>query len=74
MSSSLSSLVDNLSYINCEKCNNKREYIGFRDDYLLLECSHCNMQFKKDSEELTKRSRNTYEFCVKDIIINLFCY
>ena len=29
--------------------------------------SHCNAWFKKDSEELTKRFRNTYEFCDKDI-------
>ena len=34
---------------------------------MLLECSDCNAWFKKDSEELTKRFRNTYEFCNKDI-------
>ena len=42
MSNSLSSLFDNLSDINCEKCDNKREYIGFKDNYLLLECFDCN--------------------------------
>ena len=67
MSTSLSNLVDNLSHINCEKCDSKREYIGFKDNYLLLECFHCNAWFKKDSEKLTKRFRNTYEFCDKDI-------
>ena len=67
MSRSLSSLVDNLSDINCEKCDNKREYIGFKDNCLLLECSDCNAWFKKDKEELIKRFNNTYEFCDKDI-------
>ena len=66
MSSSLLTLADNLSDINCEKCDNKCEYIGFKDNYLLLECSHCNAWFKKDSEELIKRFSNTYEFCNKD--------
>ena len=36
MSSSLSNLVDNLPYINCEKCDNKCKYIEFKDNYLLL--------------------------------------
>ena len=67
MSSSLSSLVDNSSDINCEKCDNKHEYIGFRDKDMLLECFDCNAWFKKDSEELIKRFANTYEFCNKDI-------
>ena len=66
MSSSLSSLVDNLTDINCEKCDNKREHIGFRDKHMLLECSDCNAWFKKDSKELIKRLANTYEFCNKD--------
>ena len=67
MSSSLSSLVDNLADINCVKCNNKREYIGFKDSYLLLECFDFNAWFKKDSKELIKRFANTYEFRNKDI-------
>ena len=67
MSSTLSSLVDNLSDINCEKCDNKHEYIGFRDKDMLLECFDCNAWFKKVSEELIKRLANTYEFCNKDI-------
>ena len=67
MSSSLSSLIDNLADINCEKCDNKREYIGFRDIHLLLKCFDCNAWFKRDSKELIKRVANTYEFCNKDI-------
>ena len=45
MSRSLSSLVDNLSDINCKKCDNKREYNGFKDNYLLLEYFDCNDWF-----------------------------
>ena len=50
MSNSLSNLVDNLSDINYKKCDNKREYIGFKDNYLSLECSDCNAWFEKDSK------------------------
>ena len=67
MPCSLSNLVDNLSDINCEKCDNNCENIGFKDNYLLLECSNCNAWFKKDSQELIKRFRNTNVFCDKDI-------
>ena len=67
MSTSLSNLVYNLSDINCKKCDNRRAYIRFKDDYLLLECSDCNAMFKKDGEQLIKRFGNTYEFCNKAI-------
>ena len=43
MSSPLSNLVDSLA----EKCDNKREYIGFRDNHLLLKCFDCNAWFKR---------------------------
>ena len=35
MSCSFSTLIDNLSDINCEKCDNKCEYIGFIHNYML---------------------------------------
>ena len=63
----LSNLVYNLSDINCEKCDDKREYIAFRDKHILSECSHCITCFKKDSKKLIKRFANTYEFCNGDI-------
>ena len=47
MSCSLSTLVNNLSDINCEKCSNKHAYIRFRNNYMLLKCFHCNTQFRK---------------------------
>ena len=64
----LSILVYNLSDINCEKCDNKHEYIGFRNKHMLLECFDRNAWYKKDSEELIKRFANTYEFCNIDIL------
>ena len=67
MSSSLLSLVDNLFDINCEKCDNKREYLGFRNKHMLLKCSDCNAWFKKDGEELIKRFANTHKFYNKSI-------
>ena len=67
MDKSLSNLVDNLSDINCKKCDNKHEYTGFKDNYLLLECSDCNAWFKKDRKELIEGFANKYEFCNKDI-------
>ena len=30
---------------------------------MLLDHSHCSAWFKEESKELTKRFRNTYEFC-----------
>ena len=50
-----------------QKCDNKHEYIGFKNNHLLLECFDCNAWFKRDSKELIKRFSNTYEFCNKDI-------
>ena len=67
MSRSLSTLVDNLPDINCKKCDNKREYIGFKENNLLVECSDCNAWFEKDIEELIKRFANTCVFCKKDL-------
>ena len=67
MSRSLSKLADNSADISCEKCVNNREYNGFKNDYLLLECFDCNAWFKKESKELIKRFSNTYELCNKDI-------
>ena len=46
MPSLFSNLFDNLFDINCEECGNKREFIGFRDKHVLLECFDCNAWFK----------------------------
>ena len=73
MSSSLSSIVDDLSDINGEKCDNRLEYVGFRDNYLLWKFSDCNAWFKKDSKELIKIFANNMNFVIKTLI-NLFWY
>ena len=72
MSSSLSSLADNLSeelhsdkYTDCKSC---LEYTITKDEKLIFRCFECKKNFKKDfSKELIKRFANTYEFCNEDI-------
>ena len=76
MSSSLSSLVDNLaadeiknifSY-ECEYCNNKLENLRFKDKNMLFKFFQCNSWYKKQFEhDLINKFKNTYEFCNKDI-------
>ena len=68
MSSSLSSLVDNLSEgiqnnkrIDCKSC---LEYIKIKNNQLIFNCQKCNKNHKKESDkDLIKRFANTYEFC-----------
>ena len=82
MPSSLSSLVDNVaadklnfneeikntfSY-ECEDCNNKLDYLRFKDTNMLFKCFQCNSRYKKQFEhDLTNKLKNTSEFCNKDI-------
>ena len=72
MSSSLSSLVDNLSEglhsDKCTDCKSCLEYMITKDEQLIFRCSECKKNYKKDfSKELIKRFANTYEFCNEDI-------
>ena len=68
MSSSLSSLVDDLSEglhnKKCRKCKSCLEYISIEDNKLICKCIDCNknykLHFNKDS---IKRFANTYDFC-----------
>ena len=76
MSSSSSSLVDNLaadeiknifSYER-EECDNKLDYLRFKDNNMLLKYFQCNSWYKKQFEhDLINKFKNTYEFCKKDI-------
>ena len=76
MSSSLSNLVGNLatdeiknifSY-ECEDCNNKLNYLRFKDNNIFFKCFQCNLWYKKQFEhDLINKFKNTYEFCNKDI-------
>ena len=76
MSSSLSNLVDNVaadeiknmfSY-ECEDCNNKLDYLRFKDNNMLFKCFQCNSWCKNQFEDdLVNKFKNTYDFCNKDI-------
>ena len=72
MSTSLSSLVDNLSdglhCIKCIDCKSSLEYLIIRDDQLIFRCFECKKNYHKDfNNDLIDRFANTYEFCNKDI-------
>ena len=76
MSSSLSSLVDNLAeglYDNkCTACKSCLKGISTDDELLIFNCLKCSRNHKKHfNEYLIKRFANTYEFCDGDI--NKFC-
>ena len=71
MSSSLSSLVDNLSEgLYCDKCRDCKsclDYMSVKDDQLIFRCFECKKNYKKDfNQELIKRFENIYDFCNKE--------
>ena len=77
MSSSLSSLVDNLSEglhsDKCTACKSCPDYIITKDDQLIFRCFECKKNYEKDfNKELIKRFANIYEFCNEPI--NKFIY
>ena len=72
MSSSLSSLVDNLSEgLHSDKCTDCKfclDYMTTKDKQLIFRCFECKKNYNKDfNKELIKRFANTYEFCNEDI-------
>ena len=71
MSCSLSSLVTNLSEgLHSDKstdCKSCLDYMTTKDKRLILRCSECKKENKKDfNKELIKRFANIYEFCNGD--------
>ena len=71
MSSSLSSLVDNLSEglhkDKCIDCKSCLDYTMFNDDQLVFRCFECKKYYKKDfNKDLIKRFTSIYEFCNRD--------
>ena len=67
MSSSLSSLVDNLSEMlhndKCTDCKSYLKYISTKDKLLIINCLTCAKNYKKYfNEYLIKRFVNTCEF------------
>ena len=72
ISSSLSSLVDNLSEglhsDKCTDCKHCLDYMIKKDDKLIFRCFECKKNYKKDfNKELIKRFASIYEFCNEDI-------
>ena len=72
MSSSLSSLVDNLSEglhsDECSDCKSCLDYLMFKDDQLIFRYFECKKNYKKDfNKKLIKRFANIHEFCNKYI-------
>ena len=77
ISSSLSSLVDNLSEgLLSEKsadCKSCLDYMIIKDDQLTFRCFGCKKNYEKDfNRELIKRFANIYEICNKHINKFLF--
>ena len=71
-SSSLSSLLDNLSEGfhsgKCTECKYCLHYMTTKDEQLIFQCFECKKNYKKNfNKELIKRFANIYEFCNKDI-------
>ena len=70
MSSSLSSLVDNLAEglhnNKCKDCTSCLEYKKYKDKHLIFNCLHCNNNHKKYfNKELVKRFPKTCMNLVK---------
>ena len=68
MSTSLSSLVDNLSEKlhsdKCKDCKSKLEYMSVKDNQLIFQFLECKKNYNKHcNKELINRFENTYEFC-----------
>ena len=72
MTTSLSSLVNNLSEINnknCKKCMERKkiksecEFIGLKDNRLKYKCKECDDISAKSVDELIKKFSRTYKFC-----------
>ena len=72
MSTSLSSLVDNLSVglhsDKCIDCGSYLDYMKIKDNQLIFRSFKCETNYKKNFNiELINRFASTYEFCNKDI-------
>ena len=79
MSTSLSSLVDNLSKIykkECKGCEERRKiksvcnFIGLKNNKLRCKCEGCKKKKKKwlkPINGLIKKFSNTHQFCYEDI-------
>ena len=76
MSTSLSSLVDNLFEIyqkECKSCKERKKVasecrlIGLKNNKFYYECKECNDESYKSINGLNKKFPNTYPFCNEDV-------
>ena len=72
MSTSLSSLVDNLSEIYSKKCRDKNcksacDFIGLKNNRLCCKCKECKKEQLEPINELIKKFSNTHKFCNNDL-------
>ena len=76
MSTSLSSLVDNLSEINkkeCKSCEERKKimsecnFIGLKNNRLHYKYKECSDESYKSRNGLIKKFLNTYQFCNGDL-------
>ena len=73
MSTSLSKLVNNLSYgVHNDKCTGCKSYLDYmttKDEKLIFRCFECKKNYEKNfnNKELIERFANIYEFCDGDI-------
>ena len=76
ISTSLSSLVDNLSEIYKKECKSRKErkkimaecnFIGLKNNRLHYKCNECNDESYKLINGLNKNFPNTYRFCNGDV-------
>ena len=78
MSTSLSSLVNNLSEgVHNDKCTNCKsclDHMTTKDEQLIFRCFRCKKNYEKDfHKELIQRFANIYEFYNGDLN-KLICY
>ena len=76
MSTSLSSLVDNLSEIYKKECKGYKErkkiksvcdFIGHKNNKLNYKCKECEKRWLKPINVLSKKFPNIHQFCNEDI-------
>ena len=80
MSTSLSKLVNNLSYgVHNDKCTDCKSYLDYmttKDEKLIFRCFECKKNYEKNfnNKELIERFTNIYMNFAMETSINLFCY
>ena len=80
MSTSLSKLVNNLSYgVRNDKCTDCKYYFDYmktKDEKLIFRCFECKKNYEKNfnNKELIERFANIYMNFAMERSINLFCY